>query len=345
MSHDDETATQSPRDPMVAPSSFASRRSHVHASQFTNSLLPSALSSFKEAMGSEDSPNYPPPFTPLPRDENEVALEDNGEGPATSSSRLSSPDGDQSILPDSPTSAPQQSPVIPQELFRPPHPPTPTYNYQPSGTPHHSNFPYSIGPSPTLDSQQSPISAGGSMPRMSPAVSQGSMPSVPSNPQHSPYPYQRPPLSYLTNQVPVFSNVQNPNSQLSLVGVHPRMMPGFNSGHAAAMPHFLGHPPHQQLSTNDRPFKCDQCPQSFNRNHDLKRHKRIHLAVKPFPCNYCDKSFSRVDALNVCTSIVYERQANSDRIASHTCERVWKAYGLSRRCEARSQFCQFFGSH
>ncbi|RKF82014.1 hypothetical protein GcC1_019031 [Golovinomyces cichoracearum] len=48
---------------------------------------------------------------------------------------------------------------------------------------------------------------------------------------------------------------------------------------------------------SDRPFKCDQCPQSFNRNHDLKRHKRIHLAVKPFPCLNCEKSFSRKDAL------------------------------------------------
>ncbi|KIH91520.1 hypothetical protein SPBR_01429 [Sporothrix brasiliensis 5110] len=54
---------------------------------------------------------------------------------------------------------------------------------------------------------------------------------------------------------------------------------------------------------HDRPFKCDVCPQSFNRNHDLKRHKRIHLAVKPFPCNYCDKSFSRKDALKVGTTI------------------------------------------
>ena len=53
---------------------------------------------------------------------------------------------------------------------------------------------------------------------------------------------------------------------------------------------------------NDRPFKCDQCPQSFNRNHDLKRHKRIHLAVKPFTCGYCGKSFSRKDTLKVCSS-------------------------------------------
>ncbi|KAG5520089.1 hypothetical protein PMAC_001165 [Pneumocystis sp. 'macacae'] len=48
---------------------------------------------------------------------------------------------------------------------------------------------------------------------------------------------------------------------------------------------------------SSRPFKCDQCFQSFNRNHDLKRHKRIHLDVKLFPCSSCDKSFSRKDAL------------------------------------------------
>jgi uncharacterized Zn-finger protein len=54
-----------------------------------------------------------------------------------------------------------------------------------------------------------------------------------------------------------------------------------------------GAPPAQ----SERPFKCDQCTQSFSRNHDLKRHKRIHLAVKPFPCTFCSKSFSRKDAL------------------------------------------------
>ncbi|KAM4059849.1 hypothetical protein HRG_002528 [Hirsutella rhossiliensis] len=46
-----------------------------------------------------------------------------------------------------------------------------------------------------------------------------------------------------------------------------------------------------------RPYRCDQCTQSFNRNHDLKRHKGIHLDVKPFPCKSCNKSFSRKDAL------------------------------------------------
>jgi DNA-directed RNA polymerase subunit RPC12/RpoP len=38
--------------------------------------------------------------------------------------------------------------------------------------------------------------------------------------------------------------------------------------------------PHQQPPQIDRPFKCDQCPQSFNRNRDLEQHMRVHLAGK-----------------------------------------------------------------
>ncbi|KAJ0291881.1 transcriptional regulator of sulfur amino acid metabolism [Colletotrichum tropicale] len=75
------------------------------------------------------------------------------------------------------------------------------------------------------------------------------------------------------------------------------------SGMGVGYPHHMGPSMYghghgsQANAQTERPFKCDQCPQSFNRNHDLKRHKRIHLAVKPFPCNFCDKSFSRKDAL------------------------------------------------
>lgn len=245
------------------------------------------------------------------------------------------------------SSAPQQSPALTQDSFRPPHPPTPTYNYQPSGTPQHSNFPYSTGPSPTQHHSQSPISAGGSMPRMSPAVSQGQMPTVPSNnPVQSPSYYQRPPPSaYAPGPAPVFSNVQNPNGGLALVGVHPGMMPGFNSGHAAQMPHFMqGHNPHQQAASNDRPFKCDQCPQSFNRNHDLKRHKRIHLAVKPFPCTHCDKSFSRKDALKVCDeSFALELAFTNALTAPYPCQRLRQGYCEQRRHKAREPLTQVRG--
>ena len=107
---------------------------------------------------------------------------------------------------------------------------------------------------------------------------------------------------------PVMTNVHSPGGQMSMLGgLQTGMLPaGFNSGHVASMQHMYPHAPpghgphgHGPGPTTDRPFKCDQCPQSFNRNHDLKRHKRIHLSVKPFPCNHCDKSFSRKDALKV----------------------------------------------
>lgn len=92
----------------------------------------------------------------------------------------------------------------------------------------------------------------------------------------------------------VLSNMANPGGQMTIVNGMGSMPPGY--------PPHLGPPHHmyahgQPSPQNERPFKCDVCPQSFNRNHDLKRHKRIHLAVKPFPCKHCDKSFSRKDAL------------------------------------------------
>jgi uncharacterized Zn-finger protein len=54
------------------------------------------------------------------------------------------------------------------------------------------------------------------------------------------------------------------------------------------------------VSANDRRFKCDQCPRSFKRNHEFKRHKRTHLAVKLFPCRHCKKGFTREYTLKVC---------------------------------------------
>jgi hypothetical protein len=49
-----------------------------------------------------------------------------------------------------------------------------------------------------------------------------------------------------------------------------------------------------------RRFRCDKCPQSFIRNHDLTRHKRIHLPVKSISCSFCGIAFSRKDTLKVC---------------------------------------------
>ncbi|KAI9367151.1 hypothetical protein BJX61DRAFT_347741 [Aspergillus egyptiacus] len=141
-----------------------------------------------------------------------------------------------------------------------------------------------------------------------PPLSMHHPPRVASNPPPPPHlGYQRQPwpsysLPAMTG--PVMSNIHSPGSQMSVLGpLQSGLLPGFNSGQVASMQQMYGghHPPHFAHGvvgpTNDRPFKCDKCPQSFNRNHDLKRHARIHLAVKPYPCHNCDKSFSRKDAL------------------------------------------------
>lgn len=104
-------------------------------------------------------------------------------------------------------------------------------------------------------------------------------------------PFMRPPppsCSLPAMPGPIMSDVHRRDAQMENVSNYGRpVMYDLQRGQA-----FTG-------NASERAFKCDQCPQSFNRNHDLKRHKRIHLAVKPFPCNHCNKSFSRKDALKV----------------------------------------------
>ncbi|KAK3954562.1 hypothetical protein QBC32DRAFT_368517 [Pseudoneurospora amorphoporcata] len=99
----------------------------------------------------------------------------------------------------------------------------------------------------------------------------------------------------LNGHGPVMSNMHQPGTPLAMVG-----MSGIHYGthHPMTQYHRYG-ASHEQLGPRqgDRPYKCDQCTQGFNRNHDLKRHKRIHLATKPYPCGNCEKSFSRKDAL------------------------------------------------
>ncbi|KAI3072961.1 transcriptional regulator family: C2H2 zinc finger [Aspergillus niger] len=123
----------------------------------------------------------------------------------------------------------------------------------------------------------------------------------------------RPSYSLPAMNGPICTNIQSPSGRTSLTGngnLHSGALPGlpvYNSEHVVHMPHmqqlYRGHPPHLAHGapgpTNDRPFKCDKCPQGFHRNNDLKRHKRIHLSVKPFPCTHCGKSFSRKDGLKV----------------------------------------------
>lgn len=45
-------------------------------------------------------------------------------------------------------------------------------------------------------------------------------------------------------------------------------------------------------------YACNLCGAAFARNHDLRRHARIHMANKPYSCPTCHKQFSRKDAMS-----------------------------------------------
>ncbi|KAL3422338.1 hypothetical protein PVAG01_06494 [Phlyctema vagabunda] len=178
--------------------------------------------------------------------------------------------------------APQQGPLHAPDNYGGRPPPTPTY-YTPSSTPQQPSFPAYTQQTPP---QHSPNHSSGPSHRPSSAQSHHQM----AAPQgYHPRPYTGYNLPAMSG--PIMSNVHSPGNQMSLVGGMSMQYPSHQMNGQV-----YGHPGQQQPQ-NDRPFKCDQCAQSFNRNHDLKRHKRIHLAVKPFPCGHCEKSFSRKDAL------------------------------------------------
>ncbi|KAJ8588519.1 hypothetical protein M405DRAFT_740138 [Rhizopogon salebrosus TDB-379] len=53
---------------------------------------------------------------------------------------------------------------------------------------------------------------------------------------------------------------------------------------------------HQQVHALHRPYRCAACPASFARNHDLKRHAKLHDKTG-YQCAGCYKLFSRRDAI------------------------------------------------
>lgn len=90
---------------------------------------------------------------------------------------------------------------------------------------------------------------------------------IPSNASHSP---------------PMMASLPHSPSQY-----HPQMAYGQSMGNGMQYP-----------ASPNRPFSCDMCALSFNRQHDLKRHRETHSGEKPFLCNGgCGKTFTRKDAL------------------------------------------------
>ncbi|KIJ06241.1 hypothetical protein PAXINDRAFT_103450 [Paxillus involutus ATCC 200175] len=88
----------------------------------------------------------------------------------------------------------------------------------------------------------------------------------------------------------------NPNSSVAFndigTAVYPCLMPGCRKTFAR----LYGLRAHQRVHSMHRPFRCAACPASFSRNHDLKRHAKLH-EKKAWQCAGCDKMFSRRDAI------------------------------------------------
>ncbi|OCH89386.1 hypothetical protein OBBRIDRAFT_794340 [Obba rivulosa] len=75
--------------------------------------------------------------------------------------------------------------------------------------------------------------------------------------------------------------------------VHPCLVPGCRK----TFHRLFSLRTHQRAHTlSERPFRCAHCPASFVRNHDLKRHARLHER-RAWRCAGCDKIFSRRDAI------------------------------------------------
>jgi len=184
-----------------------------------------------------------------------------------------------------------------------------------SGYTHSSSTPGSTGPAqPLLRDSQRPCSSTRPSPyqQLPLAKSTDNSSHLPPSPKWDPY--MRPPTP------PPSGSIQSQ--------VAPSSFPSDNGPWIAAsllsstLYHFPRHgllglqPPKQ--SPQERTFKCADCPQSFFRNHDLKRHTKIHLAVKPFPCSNCDKTFSREDALKVCAESTLALPVIADPVSRGT---------------------------
>lgn len=107
------------------------------------------------------------------------------------------------------------------------------------------------------------------------------------------------PTSYPRQPMPIVNNPQLYNNNYG--SSDPRGPQTAQMQYAPAPTQYVPQSPidgsMQYPASPPRPFACDMCALSFNRQHDLKRHRDTHSGDKPFLCEFCGKTFTRKDAL------------------------------------------------
>uniref|UniRef100_H3D347 Si:ch211-263k4.2 n=1 Tax=Tetraodon nigroviridis TaxID=99883 RepID=H3D347_TETNG len=80
---------------------------------------------------------------------------------------------------------------------------------------------------------------------------------------------------------------------------------------------------HMIVHTEEREYKCDQCPKAFNWKSNLIRHQMSHDSGKRFECENCDKVFT--DPSNL------QRHIRSQHVGAraHTCPECGKTFATS----------------
>nr|GAT54692.1 predicted protein [Mycena chlorophos] len=142
-------------------------------------------------------------------------------------------------------------------------------------------------PPPTYGGPQSPVAYPAGYPQATPAGYGQPIPTSAYSPQagwSSGAPYGPPGSSVagypVTGQIPVANYAPSPPPQYPPSSFVPP--PLYGGDYPASPP---------------RAFPCDLCPLSFDRHHDLKRHRTTHAGERPFLCDGCQKTFTRKDAL------------------------------------------------
>ena len=111
---------------------------------------------------------------------------------------------------------------------------------------------------------------------------------------------------------------------------------------------------HQRSHSSHRPFRCGACPASFARNHDLKRHMKLH-DKKAWKCEGCNKVFSRRDAIKrhktgiknrgpkseICllaevTEVQLDEEDGEDSVREERRTKLWNGIAMSEANDAAS---------